>query len=585
MLDASIDGSLRTALIDVDLLATDFRARGERHHLGVALCNRSYILKGMARYDEALASADEAISALESTSAGVELISSRLARASVLAHLGDLDSARREISIATKSTSSGQLVEVLYESAEVEISYGDEDRAHDLLRTVDDNVELHADVLAQTRLVRALLSLRRGEFSEARRQITGIVPGQPRTSIAFEGRRRIAACFLAIHEGDPAALDQATIAWRLAADQGAALWERVAAVARSVADPHRNPSDEVVEVAQADPAVLSICAEALLQRLPELSDGAVVAIAAEAAARPSRWLVAVRRRLSDPDDARRLATARLLERIGSTDDVSRLREVAHSFKDRRAIGLARSLARRLAPPVFVEDLGRVELHVGDRVIEGTQIRRKVLALLCLLVSRPRFAAAREEVLEGLWPDLDPASALNSLNQTTYFLRRVFEPQYVEETSPGYLVQDGEMIWLDPELVNSRARMCFDLIRGMPPTPEPDAVARLAREYRGRFALDFAYEEWASDYRDSLHAAYLRVVEQAIRLDIDAGHFARGTALAERAAELEPNSEEIQKALVQLYRLTGAHAAAAEQYAHYAQALRDLGVEPPGFAEV
>jgi two-component SAPR family response regulator len=156
---------------------------------------------------------------------------------------------------------------------------------------------------------------------------------------------------------------------------------------------------------------------------------------------------------------------------------------------------------------------------------------------------------------------------------------------VEESSPGYLVQDGEMIWLDPDLVNSRGRRCLEIIRALPASPQPDAVSTLAREYRGRFALDFAYEEWASDYRDSLHAAYLRVVEQAIRLDIDTGHFARGTALAERAAELEPESEEIQKALVQLYRLTGAHAAAAEQYAHYAQTLRDLGVEPPGFAEV
>ena len=94
-----------------------------------------------------------------------------------------------------------------------------------------------------------------------------------------------------------------------------------------------------------------------------------------------------------------------------------------------------------------------------------------------------------------------------------------------------------------------------------------------------------YEEWSAPYRDSLHAAYLRVMEHAIRIDLDTGHFSRGTFLAERAAEIDPEAEEIQVALVRLYRLSGAHAAAAEQYGHYAQAMRDLGVDPVAFADV
>ena len=39
------------------------------------------------------------------------------------------------------------------------------------------------------------------------------------------------------------------------------------------------------------------------------------------------------------------------------------------------------------------------------------------------------------------PDLDPELGSNSLNQTVYFLRRVFEPNYREETSPAYLQSD------------------------------------------------------------------------------------------------------------------------------------------------
>jgi two-component SAPR family response regulator len=120
---------------------------------------------------------------------------------------------------------------------------------------------------------------------------------------------------------------------------------------------------------------------------------------------------------------------------------------------------------------------------------------------------------------------------------------------------------------------------------MPGEPTAEGSISLVSEYGGRYALDFAYEEWATRYRDELHAAYLKVMEQAIRMDVKAGQVVRGTFLAERAAEVDPDSEEIQVALVRLYRMSGAHAAAAERYGQYARVMRDLGVDPTPLAEL
>jgi DNA-binding SARP family transcriptional activator len=209
------------------------------------------------------------------------------------------------------------------------------------------------------------------------------------------------------------------------------------------------------------------------------------------------------------------------------------------------------------------------------------MRRKVLALLCFLITRPGHSATREEVLEALWPELAPSTALNSLNQTVYFLRRVFEPAFSEEVTAGYLGQDGETVWLDRELITTASQACRDDPENAR-CPKAGRGARPSPGYEGRFALDFMYEDWASSYRDSLHAAYLRVVEAAVRLDADSGHYARGIEIAELAADVEPDSEELQVALLRLYRLAGSFAAAAEQYGHYAQTLRDLGVEPQPF---
>ena len=55
-------------------------------------------------------------------------------------------------------------------------------------------------------------------------------------------------------------------------------------------------------------------------------------------------------------------------------------------------------------------------------------------------------------------------------------------------------------------------------------------------YRGQFALDFAYEEWAVAHRDTLHASYLHVVERAVAADMATGHWDRGIVTARLSPE-------------------------------------------------
>ena len=72
-----------------------------------------------------------------------------------------------------------------------------------------------------------------------------------------------------------------------------------------------------------------------------------------------------------------------------------------------------------------------------------------------------------------------------------------------------------------------------------------------------------------------------VLEQIILDDFTSGQYDRGITTARRALEVDPSAEQIEVCLLRLYRVTGAHSAAAEQYAHYAAVMRDeLGLEPP-----
>ena len=320
-----------------------------------------------------------------------------------------------------------------------------------------------------------------------------------------------------------------------------------------------------------------------LVRDTDLVGPSEIEIVTDAAIRnPEHWRPVLRLALESARLPNRLLAVQLLEVVGEVEDVRLLRRYAKRHgRQGASLNLGRDLAKRLAPRVFVEDLGRVHLSIGAQVVQGSAVRRKVLSLLLYLVSRPRMAATRDQVLDALWPEASPSDALNSLNQTVYFLRRVIEPDFDEETTAGYVQHRPDLIWLDEDLISSRSRACRQLMAQVGSGPEPDLALELASQYSGSFALDFAYDDWAASYRDQLHTAYLEVMERAIRVDMEAGQLGRAMTLARRASDVDPRADEIQLLAIRLSRLVGAHAAAAERYAAYASWLsEELGLDPP-----
>ena len=578
VLDASLRGPLHDAEADLRRLASELRVDGRHHFLGVALLNLALVQTGQGEGALALQASSEAVHVLAASSSGVELVSARLARAHALALLGQIDEARGEFDIAAAEARPGQALELAHETAQIEALFGDGSRAHHRIEEATRFVVDGTDFAEQAIYARALVRIADGDFRSALEDAARLRFGEPQTAPVFEARRFLLRGLAAALCGRANAKEDLQAGTDLAASQGGRLWALYGQLLVSLADLGRDPTNALLSAAE-QPAILGMAAELVVTRLGAVDASALDAVTQAAELRPWRWRAAVRRGLQATTPNQRYAAARILERIGDASDVQRLRDADKGFRGRAGGRMGQALARRLAQRIVVDDLGRVRISRGTSTTDGREVRRKVLALLCLLLTRPRMALTREEVADSLWPDHDPNSALNSLNQTVYFLRRVFEPDYKEDLSPGYVGQDGETIWLDPELVDSKSRQCLEIIRMMPGLPTPDGALALATAYSGRFALDFAYEEWAGAYRDGLHASYLRVMEHAVRLDMNAGHLDRAMFLAERAAEADPESEEIQLSLTRIYRHSGAFAAAAERYGHYANLAKDLGVDP------
>jgi two-component SAPR family response regulator len=138
-----------------------------------------------------------------------------------------------------------------------------------------------------------------------------------------------------------------------------------------------------------------------------------------------------------------------------------------------------------------------------------------------------------------------------------------------------------LVWLDPELVDSRSAAFARVVARLDNPPTPAQVAEVSATYQGRFALDFAYEEWAAAHRNMQHAAFLQVIEDGLRLDAYSGNFQRGIDIARAAIAIDPDAEQVEQSLLRLYKLAGLHAAASEQYAHYAAHLKaELDADAP-----
>jgi DNA-binding SARP family transcriptional activator len=556
------------------------------HFAGVSHLNLSLAEQARGDQQTGFAHADRAVAALMEARQGAELASAYLSRASALAKLGDLAGARDDINAAADSAPTAYRSEWLTEAADIEAWFGDAGAAQALLDDIPDVwISRAFQNLGKTIAVR--LHIRNGNPAEAWREAEAFHLGEPCDQPGFLSRQLAIKAHAASAAGTPGFGDALEEALRHADQQGAGQWLRYGLTLKAVSDPTGASLNALLRrTADTDMWTIDAFAEEVCTLLDRLDDSARNAVADHCGRRAERWLPALRRVVADDRATSRWVAGEVLDQIGTAEDIPRLRTLARTARASASRSLGRRLARRLAPRFVIQDLGRIELLTDRTTIPAGSVRRKVLAMLCYLLTRPRFSATRDEVIDALWPDLSPDVAANSLNQTVYFLRRVFEPGYVDDLSAGYVHHSSDVLWLDPELVASRSSDCLATLESIRSESTPEKVQRLSEQYSDRFALDFAYEEWAVPFRTALHVAYLEVIESAVTDDMATGHHDRAIELARRALDLDPTVESLEVALLRLYRATGAHAAAAEQYGHYATMLRDeLGVEPPPLTSI
>jgi len=228
----------------------------------------------------------------------------------------------------------------------------------------------------------------------------------------------------------------------------------------------------------------------------------------------------------------------------------------------------------------------VTLSLADRSFALAGMRRKPASLLMYLVTRPSFAANREQVFDELWPEYDPSSASNSLNQSLYFLRRELDPWYEDEITVDYVAVQGDLVWLEPTLIRADSasfqEMAQQASRSEPSVAE--AVDRLLA-YSGSFAPEFEYEEWAMAWRSRVHSAFLDLASRTIDRAVGTGDLAGARDIAAHVLDLDPDNFDFERRLVWLYWHLGARSAASALHQHLSVSDTTEGLEPQALEEI
>lgn len=232
----------------------------------------------------------------------------------------------------------------------------------------------------------------------------------------------------------------------------------------------------------------------------------------------------------------------------------------------------------------VQVLGPVRVwRGGDQLRVGPTGRRAVLGLLALAVGRP---LSRAEILDALWRDRPPSSAVNVIQSHVTKLRRVLEPDRPPRAPSAVLpaVGDGYALHVPPDAVDlGRSRRLVATAAGARREGNLPAAAAHLREALGLWAgAPLADVPFLADHPavTSLVTERWATVARYGEVMLAAGGAAEVLPLLEQAAAALPLDEDAHARLIRAYHATGQRGRAFAAYHETRRRLADeLGVDP------
>jgi DNA-binding SARP family transcriptional activator len=211
-------------------------------------------------------------------------------------------------------------------------------------------------------------------------------------------------------------------------------------------------------------------------------------------------------------------------------------------------------------------LGPLEVLEDDRPLALGGPRQR--AVLAILLTRANEAVSRDRLIDELWGETPPQTALNTLQYYVSQLRKLLGADRIVTQPPGYAIR------VEPdELDLARFERLLEEGGG-------DRAREALALWRGPALADFAYEEFAQAEAARLEELRLAALERRIDADLGVGHHAELVGELEKLIAEHPLREKLRgQLMLALYR-SGRQAEALDAYHTTRRTLVDeLGIVP------
>ncbi len=215
------------------------------------------------------------------------------------------------------------------------------------------------------------------------------------------------------------------------------------------------------------------------------------------------------------------------------------------------------------------------LEVSDEtgpLLLGGQKQRAVLALLLLDADR---VVSVDRLVEALWGEQPPRTAVTSLQNFVSQLRKSLGPEILETKPPGYRLRVRK-----GELDLDRFRVEVENARALEPAQRAAKLCEALGFWRGPPLADFAFESFAQPHIAHLEELRLATLEERVEADLEAGRHGELVGELEALVEEHPVRERLRgQYMLALYR-SGRQAEALQTYQEGRRFLvEQLGIEP------
>ena len=243
----------------------------------------------------------------------------------------------------------------------------------------------------------------------------------------------------------------------------------------------------------------------------------------------------------------------------------------------------------MASRLRIQTLGPFEVwRDGQRLTPAAWSGRKTCQLFKTLLTHRQRAVASDEIIEWLWPNLEPESARNSLWVAVSHLRRLLEPEllprgassFVLSEPPGYRFDAAGRCEIDVDTFLDRGHAGQELQQRGEWLAAIDAYLAAQGLYHGDYLAQDPYEDWALPARERLREAFVEMEKALATCLLTLGRYREALTHTRQVLDHNPCDEDGWRLTMEAHYRAGEQDQALRAFEHCRVMLsQELGIDP------